>query len=107
MSQWRQAAPSMCSLYRNRRTVNLEVHLKFKTKKKLGIGVALATTLAMMSGAAFAQDAKTVVASATKAGGYDKLNTIQYSGSGFEGTGAGQLQSVAAGWPKFTEKNYV
>jgi len=63
--------------------------------------------LTVLSSVAAAQDAKTVVANATKAMGYDKLNTIQYSGSGFEGTGAGQLQSVAAGWPKFTEKNYV
>jgi hypothetical protein len=61
----------------------------------------------LLSGVAVAQDAKTVIANATKAMGYDKLNTIQYSGSGFEGTGAGQLQSLAAGWPKFTEKNYV
>ena len=97
----------MCSLYRKRQTVNLEVHLKFKTKKGLGITVALATTFMFLSSVAVAQDAKTVIANATKAMGYDKLNTIQYSGSGFEGTGAGQLQSVAAGWPKFTEKNYV
>ena len=97
----------MCSLYRKRQTVNLEVHLKFKMQKGLGIAVALATTLMLLSGVAVAQDAKTVIANATKAMGYDKLNTIQFSGSGFEGTGAGQLQSIAAGWPKFTEKNYV
>jgi glyoxylase-like metal-dependent hydrolase (beta-lactamase superfamily II) len=97
----------MCSLYRKRQTVNLEVHLKFKMQNGLGIAVALATTLVLLSGVAVAQDAKTVADNATKAMGYDKLNTIQYSGSGFEGTGAGQLQSIAAGWPKFTEKNYV
>jgi len=72
--------------------------------RKLWAAAALVT---LVAGVAVAQDAKTVVANATKAMGYDKLNTIQYSGSGFEGTGAGQLQSVAAGWPKFTEKNYV
>lgn len=81
--------------------------MKFKTKKGLRIAISLATSLILVSGVAVAQDAKTVVANATKAMGYDKLNSIQYSGSGFEGTGAGQLQSVAAGWPKFTEKNYV
>ena len=81
--------------------------MKFKMQKGLGMAIALATALTLLSGVAVAQDAKTVVANATKAMGYDKLNTIQYSGSGFEGTGAGQLQSVAAGWPKFTEKNYV
>jgi glyoxylase-like metal-dependent hydrolase (beta-lactamase superfamily II) len=63
--------------------------------------------LTALSTVAVAQDAKTVAATAMKAAGYDNLNTIQYSGSGFEGTGAGQLQSPAAGWPKFTEKNYV
>jgi len=75
--------------------------------RKLGTAVAL---VALLSGAAVAQtakDAKTVVADTTKAMGYDKLNTIQYSGSAFEGTAFNQLQSVAAGWPKFTEKNYV
>ena len=86
----------MCSLYRKRQTVNLEVHLKFKTKKGLGITVALATTFMFLSSVAVAQDAKTVIANATKAMGYDKLNTIQYSGSGFEGTGAGFLDWV---WP--------
>jgi len=75
--------------------------------RKLGTAVAL---VALLSGAAVAQtakDAKAVVADTTKAMGYDKLNTIQYSGSAFEGTAFNQLQSVAAGWPKFTEKNYV
>jgi glyoxylase-like metal-dependent hydrolase (beta-lactamase superfamily II) len=96
----------MCSLYRKRQTVNLEVHLKFKFQKSLGIA-AIATTILLLSGVAVAQDAKAIIANATKTMGYDKLNTIQYSGSGFEGTGAGQLQSIAAGWPKFTEKNYV
>ena len=79
MSQSRQAAPSMCSLYRKRQTVNLEVHLKFKMQKGLGIAVALATTFMFLSSVAVAQDAKTVIANATKAMGYDKLNTVQYS----------------------------
>ena len=67
----------MCSLYRKRQTVNLEVHLKFKMQKGLGISVALATTLVLLSGVAVAQDAKTVAANAAKAMA-DKLNTIQY-----------------------------
>jgi hypothetical protein len=97
----------MCSLYRKRQTVNLEVHLKFKMKNGLGIAVALATTLMLLAGVAVAQDAKTVIANATKAMGYDKLNTIQYSGSGVEAVAIGQLQSTAAGWPHTTHKNYV
>jgi glyoxylase-like metal-dependent hydrolase (beta-lactamase superfamily II) len=75
--------------------------------RKFGAAMVLLTMLSSVAGAEDVKDAKTVIANATKAMGYDKLNTIQYSGSGFEGTGAGQLQSVAAGWPKFTEKNYV
>jgi hypothetical protein len=74
---------------------------------KLGTTVAL---VALLSGAAVAQnpkDSKSVVADSMKAMGYDNLNTIQYSGSAFEGTQFNQLQSVAAGWPKLTQKNYV
>ena len=66
----------MCSLYRKRRTVNLEGHLKFKMKNGLGIAVTLSAML-MLSGVAVAQDTKTVVANATKAMGYDKLNSIE------------------------------
>jgi len=38
--------------------------------------------------------------------GYGQLKSIEYSGSGFEGTALGQAQSAAAGWPKFTLKNF-
>jgi len=55
---------------------------------------------------AAAQDAKTVIANAAKALGYDNLKTIEYSGSGLEGTALGQAQSAAAGWPKFTLKRF-
>src|SRR5205085_6275075 len=55
---------------------------------------------------ALAQDAKTVVANASKAMGYDQLKSIEYSGSGFEGTALGQAQSAAGGWPKFTLKRF-
>jgi glyoxylase-like metal-dependent hydrolase (beta-lactamase superfamily II) len=65
--------------------------------------VALAALLALP---AAAQDAKTVIANASKAMGYDQLRTIEYSGSGFEGTALGQAQSPTAGWPKFTLKSF-
>src|SRR5262249_48749340 len=51
-------------------------------------------------------DAKTAINNASKAMGYDQLKTIEYSGSGFEGTALGQAQSATAGWPKFTLKNF-
>jgi glyoxylase-like metal-dependent hydrolase (beta-lactamase superfamily II) len=57
--------------------------------------------------AARAQDAKTVIDSASKAMGYDQLKSIEYSGpSGVEGTAMGQAQSAAKGWPHFTLKNF-
>src|SRR5437867_9453564 len=71
--------------------------------------VALVCVLALvaMHETAAAQDAKTVINNASKAMGYDQLKSIEYSGpSGFEGTGMGQAQSAAKGWPHFTLKNY-
>ncbi|PYS36456.1 MAG: hypothetical protein DMG14_24395 [Acidobacteria bacterium] len=68
--------------------------------------VALAVILALISMAA-AQDAKTVIANASKASGYDGLKSIEYSGpSGSEGTAMGQARSAAKGWPHFTLKNF-
>src|ERR1051326_9126304 len=56
---------------------------------------------------AAAQDAKTVINNASKAMGYDRLNSIEYWGpSGLEGTAMGQAQSAAKGWPHFTLKNF-
>src|SRR5438093_13589939 len=68
--------------------------------------VALAVILALVSMAA-AQDAKTVIANASKVSGYDGLKSIEYSGpSGSEGTAMGQARSAAKGWPHFTLKNF-
>jgi hypothetical protein len=55
---------------------------------------ALPVVLLLLLPAA-AQDAKTVIANASKALGYDNLKTIEYSGSGLEGTALGQAQSAA------------
>src|SRR5437773_1007632 len=62
--------------------------------------------MAALTATAAAQDAKTVIANASKAMGYDQLKSIEYSGSGVEGTAMGQAQSAAAGWPKFTLKTF-
>lgn len=62
---------------------------------------------AAVASMAVAQDAKTVVGNASKAMGYDQLNSIEYSGSGFEGTAMGQAQSAAKGWPHFTVKSFT
>ncbi|HEX4999690.1 MAG TPA: MBL fold metallo-hydrolase [Terriglobia bacterium] len=66
---------------------------------------ALALTLANV---ATAQDARTVVANATKAMGYGDLNTIEYSGPlAYEGAGIGQWQGPATGWHQQTLRNYT
>src|SRR5438128_7491188 len=55
---------------------------------------------------AVARDAKTLITNVSKAMGYDQLKSIEYSGSGFEGTALGQAQSATGGWPKFTLKSF-
>src|SRR5262245_33922159 len=68
--------------------------------------VSLVLILALVPVAA-AQDAKTVIAKASKASGYDGLKSIEYSGpAGSEGTAMGQARSAAKGWPHFTLKNF-
>jgi len=77
--------------------------------KKVFVSAAL-TSLAMvitMTSAAQTRDAKTVIAAASKASGYDNLNSIEFLGSGSEGTGAlGQMQSAKGGWVANQVKNY-
>src|SRR5436190_10500310 len=64
--------------------------------------------VALFTVAAAAQDAKTVVANATKAMGYDKLNTIEYSGPvAHEGAGLGQWMSATKGWHQNTVQNFT
>jgi len=69
--------------------------------------VAALILAAAVASAAAAQDAKTVITNVSKAMGYDQLKSIEYSGSGVEGTAMGQAQSAAKGWPHFTLKNYT
>jgi glyoxylase-like metal-dependent hydrolase (beta-lactamase superfamily II) len=69
-------------------------------------GFVLVILMVVMASLAAGQDAKTVIANASRAMGYDQLKSIEYSGSGFEGTALGQAQSATAGWPKFTLKRF-
>ena len=55
---------------------------------------------------AAAQDAKTIIAGASKAMGADTLKTIEYTGSGFD-FALGQAPSPTAPWPKFIDKTYT
>ncbi len=55
---------------------------------------------------ASAQDAKTVIAGASKAMGADTLNTLEFSGSGAD-FAVGQAFSGSSPWPKFIDKTYT
>src|SRR5687767_11025792 len=84
-----------------RDTQRVEVRM---TRKCLAV-VALAM---MFVSVATAQDAKTVIANATKAMGYEGLNTLQYSGPiSHEGAGLGQWISPTKGWHHNTVRDYV
>jgi len=79
-------------------------------KKKI-IVVSLAALMSCvaivsMTFAAQGRDAKTAVAAASKASGYDNLNSIEFLGSGSEGDAIGQMQSAKAGWVAYQVKNY-
>jgi glyoxylase-like metal-dependent hydrolase (beta-lactamase superfamily II) len=64
---------------------------------------AFVTLFASLSAA---QDAKTAIATASKAMGADTLNTIEYSGSGND-FAIGQAYSGTSPWPKFIDKTYT
>src|SRR5919201_1609881 len=71
--------------------------------KKSLIGCALAAALVWQ---ASAQDAKTVIANASKAMGVDTLKTVQYSATGMD-FALGQAPNPASPWPKFINKSYT
>jgi len=73
---------------------------------KARIVVVFATLLSAFLGSAAAQDAKTVIADASKAMGVDALNTVEYSATGFD-FALGQAYSPSSPWPKFIEKTYT
>ena len=62
--------------------------------------------MAALSAPAAAQDAKSALASASKAMGADTLKTVEYSGSGFD-FAIGQAPNPNLPWPKFIDKTYT
>src|SRR3954453_13539381 len=56
--------------------------------------------------AAAAQDATAVIAAASQAVGADRLNTVEYSGSGYD-FAIGQAYNPSSPWPKFIDKTYT
>lgn len=68
--------------------------------------VMLATGVMWAVPSALAQDAKTVLANASKAMGADNLKSIQYSGTATE-FAFGQAFTVSSPWPGFVDKSYT
>ena len=58
------------------------------------------------SGTPSAQDARAVIADASKAIGVDTLKTVQYSATGFD-FALGQAPNPSSPWPKFINKSYT
>src|ERR1700730_3282023 len=76
------------------------------TRNMIQKWMAVVPLFAILSwGAGTQQDAKTVIASATKALGADNLKTIEFSGSGFDYV-IGQAANPNLPWPKFNDKSY-
>jgi glyoxylase-like metal-dependent hydrolase (beta-lactamase superfamily II) len=68
--------------------------------------LAVSSLAAALSWSASAQDAKSVVASASKAIGADTLKTVQYSATGYD-FALGQSANPSLPWPKFINKSYT
>jgi glyoxylase-like metal-dependent hydrolase (beta-lactamase superfamily II) len=73
--------------------------------KKSLLLAGLAASLIWAAPAATAQDAKTVIANASKAMGTDSLKSIQYSGTATE-FALGQAFTPKDAWPGFADKSY-
>src|SRR5689334_19825702 len=68
--------------------------------------VATILVVGLMASTAAAQDAKTVIASASKAMGADNLNSITFYGSGAN-FGLGQSNNANGQWPRTNVNDYV
>jgi len=60
----------------------------------------------VLVGTPSAQDAKAVIADASRAMGVDTLKTVQYSATGFDFV-LGQAPNASSPWPKFINKSYT
>jgi glyoxylase-like metal-dependent hydrolase (beta-lactamase superfamily II) len=61
---------------------------------------------ALLFSSASAQDASSVIASASKAIGVDALKTVEYSATGYD-FALGQAPNASSPWPKFVNKKYT
>jgi glyoxylase-like metal-dependent hydrolase (beta-lactamase superfamily II) len=67
--------------------------------------LAVVSLAALWVWSASAQDAKSVIAGASKAIGVDTLKTVEYSATGFD-FALGQAPNPSSPWPKFINKSY-
>ena len=67
--------------------------------------MSAASMLVLAACAAWAQDAKTVIANVSKAMGADNLKTVEYSGSGADFS-LGQAMNPTSPWPRFADPAY-
>ncbi len=74
-------------------------------KTRLVRNTALFAFGALLSSPLIAQDAKTVIADATKAMGMENLGSVRYTGSGLN-FALGQAVNPSSPWPKFNVKTY-
>src|SRR6188474_3886238 len=70
------------------------------------VWIAAAALVALLPVTALAQDAKTVIANASKAMGVDGLNSITFYGSGAN-FGLGQSNNANGQWPRTNVNDYV
>ena len=68
--------------------------------------IAAAALVALLPASALAQDAKAVIANASKAMGADGLNSIYFNGSGAN-FGLGQSNNANGEWPRTNLNDYV
>src|SRR5438034_6368589 len=71
--------------------------------KRCMVGFGLALAAASITPA---QDARSVIAAASKAIGVDTLKTVQYSATGLD-FALGQAPNPSSPWPKFINKSYT
>ena len=68
--------------------------------------VGWSAALLVVAASSGAQDARAVIADASKAMGVDTLNTVEYSATGFD-FALGQAYNPSSPWPKFINKSYT
>src|SRR6266536_5988044 len=98
-----ESTRSLVEVQGKRKAYNAPDERRCTMRKQVLAGFALAAALTWTSSA---QDAKAVVANASKAMGVDTLKTVQYSATGFD-FALGQAPNPSAPWPKFINKSYT